>query len=159
MGYLAVSKGFLQPICEAHEFTTDDFQEDTIDVEDRRALRVGPDAYDASGAASIATVKLGDTWYMFYVGFRTWESVEGYDNVIRTVDRTLNLATSTNGTRWAKHPDNPLPVSLNDPGIVGSVAAQAIGGRIHVWVADTYPDLGKSAVGYFLYEPAAPDHP
>ena len=60
--------------------------------------------------------------------------------------------TSTDGgVTWEKDPTNPQPVELTTPGQLGSVGAQVVGSRIHLWIGDNYD--GASGIGYFYYEP------
>jgi hypothetical protein len=109
--------------------------------------------YDAAGVSAADVVELDGVSYMFYVGFEGWAQQSG--TVITTVHQTVNLATSTDGETWDKHPDNPLPIDIDDAGQVKSIGARAVGSRIHLWVTDQYPELGgQQAVGYFLYEPS-----
>ena len=123
------------------------------DIMDSPVLEAGPEAYDQAGIADASVVKVGDTYYMFYIGFEDWEDIDG--GARKASIKTLNLATSTSGISWQKHPDNPLPVHLaiepDDPD-VSAVAAQVVGDRIHLWVTDKYGD--SDAVGYYLFNPA-----
>ena len=92
---------------------------------------------------------------MFYTGFSEWvdgpdENGDGFADYISGTNKSLMLATSTDdGESWIRDPNNPL--TLTTSGVVGDIAAQVIGDRIHLWVIDDYD--GQSAVGYFLYEP------
>jgi hypothetical protein len=145
-----------QNVCQMYKFEADQLQT-SFTPSGEPVLRAGPDAYDAAGMASAAVVELDGTYYMFYVGFEAWRSYGTYQS---SVNSRLSLATSTDGVRWEKSPDNPLPVNLTSPeGMVSNVAAQVVGDRIHLWVTDYYADLGASAVGYYLFEPSGPVHP
>ena len=57
---------------------------------------------------------------------------------------------------WQKDPSNPQPIQLTTPGQLGSVGAQVVGSRIHLWVGDNYE--GTSGIGYFYYEPGIEPH-
>jgi beta-fructofuranosidase len=64
------------------------------------ALRPGPrGAWDESAVWTGSVIRSSGTWHMFYTGVR---SEEGF-----TVQR-VGSATSTDLTRWRKHPANPL---------------------------------------------------
>ncbi|MBX2803684.1 MAG: hypothetical protein KTR31_38765 [Myxococcales bacterium] len=157
IGYIAAnaSNG-----CHAFRFDADALAPDAINVRPRQALETRSNTrYDAAGATSVATVVLGETHYMFYTGFSGWVPVKTNPNFRRTNDTTLAVATSETGVRWTRDEDNPVPISLNEPGRVGTIGAQAINGRVHVWVTDFYPDLKQKGVGYFLYEPDSDAHP
>lgn len=154
LGWLGGAKG-LENVCEIFAFQGASL-EDGFDFDDEPILEAGPDPYDRSGMAGAAVVLYGDTWYMFYIGFRDWKSYATYQT---TVDHSFAMATSTDGVNWEKSPDNPLPVALTEPGYVNGVAAQVVGSRIHLWITDWYEDLGQSAVGYYLYEPEIEPHP
>jgi hypothetical protein len=123
-------------------------------VYDEPALRAGPEPYDVAAITTAAVVKLEDTLYMFYVGAETWGTL----GAARTPQRTtLNLATSTTGISWTKHPGNPLAVDLGGRKELDSVAAQVVGDTIHLWVTDNYAasptDPANVAVGYYLFKP------
>ena len=120
-------------------------------------LRAGPEYYDVAAITTAAVVKYGDTLYMFYIGAEAWETVLG--GARKPVRETLNLATSTTGITWTKHPGNPLNVDLGGRKELGNVAAQVVGDTIHLWLTDNYadPTIGeaeRSAVGYYLFNPA-----
>ena len=119
------------------------------------ALRAGPEFYDIAAITTAAVVKLGDTLYMFYVGAEAWESIMGGARV--PVRSTLNVATSTTGITWTKHPGNPLTVDLGDRKQLSGVAAQVVGDTIHLWITDNYAESGsdesRRAVGYYLFTP------
>lgn len=153
-GYIAAAKAdeamFGEAACHMYAMTGVDAKTWIIDESDP-VFEAGAD-YDSKGFTSATVVELDGTLYMFYIGFTTWEEQEGYQSAR---NMTLNLATSTDdGENWTRDPDNPLPISSS--GIVGNVAAQVIGERIHLWVTDDYD--GKQAVGYFLYEPKIDEH-
>lgn len=120
------------------------------------ALQAGPELYDRSGMAAAAVVEFDGTWYMFYVGFESWENMGTY---ISSKTHSLNLATSTDGVHWTKSPDNPFPVNLSADKVVSAVGAQVVGERIHLWVTDYYDSVGGYAVGYYYYEPDVEPHP
>lgn len=153
-GYLGGQPPSGRNVCQIYAFQGDDI-EDGLDLERDVVLRAGPEDYDAAGMASAATVLYDDTWYMFYVGFESWVDQGTYQT---SLNHSLNLATSTDGVTWEKHPDNPMPIALTEPGVIGEVAAQLVGSRIHLWITDEYEDIDQSAVGYYLFEPDIPDH-
>lgn len=145
--------------CEAYGFEADELETGSLEVGDSAAVRAGPQPYDRSGVLSTATVELNGAFYLFYVGFETWvpAKVPGFVVAAHT---SLALATSDDGVSWAKAAEeNPLPVNLTSPGQIRTVAAQAIGERIHVWVTDEYPELGQRGIGYYLYDPGIEPHP
>ncbi len=146
-GYMAATGSAEDDSCQIYPAHSDDLSSWTL--LDRPVLEELDD-YDASGAVSADIVRLGDTYYLFYVGFEEWEDHIGYRT---SKTHSVNLATSKNGISWTKYEGNPLPVSRNDEGLVGAVAAQVVGDRIHLWVTDYYPALDRSAVGYYLFEP------
>lgn len=119
------------------------------------ALLAGPELYDRAAITTAAVVKLGDTLYMFYVGAEAWETIMGGARV--PIRSTLNVATSTTGISWTKHPGNPLAVDLGDKKELSSVAAQVVGDTIHLWLTDNYAEAGsedyRRAVGYYLFKP------
>lgn len=98
---------------------------------------------------------------MFYVGFGEWEEHPG-ETYITSKHQYLGWARSTDGLHWEKEPE-PIPIhkdALSGTGEVGSVAAVAVGSRIHLWVTDTYTLEGQGEVdgiGYFLFDPARRD--
>ena len=105
-------------------------------------------------------MKLGNVWYMFYAGIYDWERI-GNTNFVAPYDTTLNIATSTDGLTWTKSEDNPITqvALVRNPSIIGNIAAQVVGPRIHLWIDDYYDSEGTSAIGYFIYEPNIPVHP
>ncbi len=108
---------------------------------------------DGMGMTSAAVVEYEGILYMFYVGFDSWTEDQA-NNVRSATNTTLNLATSfDSGLTWNRAANNPLPVNLTTPAAIGSVGAQVVGERIHVWVGDYYEDLDSAAIGYFYYEP------
>ena len=116
----------------------------------------GGDDYDVYGMTGASVVEFNDVLYMFYIGAEAWETVLG--GARKPVRETLNLATSTTGITWTKHPGNPLNVDLGGRKELGSVAAQVVGDTIHLWLTDNYadPTIGeaeRSAVGYYLFNP------
>ena len=120
---------------------------DTWIIDDNAPVFEAGGEYDRMGIASASIVELNGIQYMFYTGFTDWTEFDGYRSA---TNLTVNLATSTDeGQTWTRDPNNPLPLSTS--GVASNVAAQVIGERIHLWVTDVYD--GKSAVGYFLYEP------
>lgn len=152
-GYMAAKSAFDDEACQIYPAQSDDLS--TWTLLDRPVIEGNEDTYDNMGAIGADIVTLDGTDYLFYVGFAEWESHITY----RTASNArLSLATSDNGISWDKHGDNPLPVGRTDEGRVSAVAAQVVGERIHLWVTDYYPDLDRSAVGYFLYEPGVPVH-
>ena len=121
-------------------------------------LAAGPEPYDAAGMASAAPFQVNGTWYMFYVGFADW-GVSPDNTLVFSQQHSLNLATSPDGRTWTKHPGNPLPVALTDPGVIRQVAAQVVGDQVLLWITDFYEGIGENAVGYYLFEPTGPVHP
>ncbi|TVQ91070.1 MAG: hypothetical protein EA397_11280 [Deltaproteobacteria bacterium] len=113
--------------------------------------------YEERGFTNAAVVEFEGVEYMFYLGFEEW--VRG-DQVLSAVNTNFALATSVDGGHtWHKDPGNPFPVNLTSPGRLSAIGAQVVGERIHLWITDHYEELGRSAVGYFLYEPNIDDHP
>ncbi len=152
------NEGGTSNTCEVFGFDGPDL--DQIERGRQPLLRAGPGREDKAGIQSAAVVKFEGTWYMFYVGFRDWQPIPG-TNFISPLDSTLNIATSSDGKNWEKSADNPfLAVSnVTGPAVLGNVAAQVVGSRIHLWIDDYYDEVGGSAVGYFLYEPGIDPHP
>lgn len=112
--------------------------------------------YDTAGIAGAAIAQLDGVYYMFYIGFEEWVQGNGY---VSSLHHHLNLATSTDGFTWTKSPDNPLPVSLTQEGLISAVGAEVIGNRIHLWITDHYDSEGGQAIGYYLFEPTIDPHP
>lgn len=123
---------------------------DDLRPEPEPLLRAGPEEYDSAGIVSAAQVQVGDAFLMFYVGAARQE-----DDLL--VDRTLNLATSTDGEAWIKLDTNPLPVEAQVDGEISGVTAAVVDDRIHLWLEDTYSSV--PALGYFIYEPGILLHP
>jgi len=124
------------------------------DIMDEPVIEAGPESYDQQGISDASVVKAGDTYYMFYVGFSDWEDIGG--GARSPKQSTLNLATSRSGISWEKHPANPLPVHLTSDREITAVAAQVLGGQVHLWVTDNYASSGDTrhtAVGYYLIDP------
>jgi hypothetical protein len=147
-------------ICEVYYYGGPDLQNIRPD-NDAPVLRAGQGVHDQKGVANAAVVELDGTWYMFYVGINEWQPVPG-TNFVMPLNTTVNLATSPDGLDWTKSEDNPiLEVSVvqDTPFRIGTIAAQTVGPRIHLWIDDYYPDLDTNAVGYFLYEPGIEPHP
>jgi predicted GH43/DUF377 family glycosyl hydrolase len=148
-GYIAAAKAEEAMLGGAacHIYAMNGLDADTWIIDESKPVFEASASYDIKGFTSASVVELDETLYMFYIGFTAWQVYDGYQSA---QNMTLNLATSTDdGETWTRDPNNPLPIS--DSGIVSNVAAQVIGGRIHLWVTDIYD--GKQAVGYFLYEP------
>ncbi len=127
----------------------------------RPLLPAGQGIHDEMGASDAAVVQLDGTWYMFYVGIHRWQPIDG-TNFVYAYNTSVNLATSADGVTWTKSDDNPiLQLSVLDetPYRIGSIAAQVVGPRVHLWIDDYYPDLDATAVGYFLFEPDVSPHP
>jgi hypothetical protein len=122
---------------------------------DDPVLTAGPESYDQAGITAASVVKLGDTFYMFYIGAGGWEDIIGGARV--PVSQTLNLATSATGISWTKHSGNPISVHLTSAKELDGVAAQVVGDTIHLWVTDNYAEPTatsvRAAVGYYLYTP------
>ena len=143
-------------ICQVYAYGGADLA--TMKPEGQVVLPAGPDPYDIEGIGSASVVKLNATYYMFYTGIAGWEPIPD-TNFISPSETQLGIATSPDGVVWTKSPQNPIEqLSLVKPGRISNVAAQVVGPRIHLWITDTYEDLGASAVGYFLYEPDKPYH-
>jgi hypothetical protein len=153
VGYLAGGPA-MENICEIYGFRGHDMDATTLDL--KPTLKAGPERYDQSGMTSAASVEFEGQHYLFYGGFEEWTS---NGNVLTATNHNLNLATSSDGYSWTKSPDNPLPVMADRPGEIMGVAAQVVGKRIHLWITDYYPELGDSAVGYFIFEPGIEAHP
>jgi hypothetical protein len=158
-GYINGGRAAQNDVCEVYTYAGNDIFEIRPD-NDAPVLAAGPGAYDRKGVASAAVVKLGETWYMFYSGIRDWEPIPN-TNFVAAYDTKLSLATSPDGVNWTKSEDNPIDeISLvRGPSVIGNIAAQVVGPRIHLWIDDYYEDIDASAVGYFLYEPDIPPHP
>ena len=139
------------PAC--HVYSMDALSVDNWLMNDNHpVLRGEQGTYDAGGVASAAVVELDDVLYMFYLGFEQWTEDPFIEGVISGSVMSLNLATSTDGgVTWVKDPANPIPVNRTEPGEMTAVGAQVVGSRIHFWLTDDYE--GRSAVGYFYYEP------
>ncbi len=124
------------------------------DLYDDPVLEAGPEGYDAAAISSASVVKYDGTYYMFYVGAEDWVDIGG--SARSPEHQTLNLATSSTGISWTKHPDNPLAIHLTDEKEVDAVAAQVVGDSIHLWITDNYAEPGdpaRDAVGYYIYRP------
>ena len=114
-------------------------------------LEAGEDGeWDDQGMISLAIAALGESRYMFYVGFGDWEEHPGYRS---SKDMYLGWATRGSGG-WVKARD-PLPLNQTRDGRITAVAAVTVGPRIHLWITDEYD--GVQAVGYFLYDPDRED--
>lgn len=157
-GYINGGRGADSDLCEVYTYAGPDVLS-LVPDNDAPILPAGPGAYDRKGVSSAAVVKLGETWYMFYAGIRDWEPIPG-TNFVAAYDTTLNLATSPDGVTWTKSEDNPIEqlALQRRPSVIGNIAAQVVGSRIHLWIDDYYEEVGSSAVGYFLYEPDVPKH-
>jgi hypothetical protein len=153
-GYINGGEGAAAQECAVYGYGGPDLQ--TITASPEVILPAGP-GWDLMGVASAAVVKFDETYYMFYVGFRDWQPTADQD-FIMPLDTQLGMATSADGIHWDKAPENPIAdIALTqDPSVVGTVAAQVVGRRIHLWIDDHYDEVGASAVGYFLYEPDGP---
>lgn len=124
-------------------------------------LRAGEaDNWDDEGFTSLTSAVLNDQTYIFYVGFGDWEDFDTY-RVVRGA--RLGMAKLGDDGTVDRRP-NPVPLgTLGDQaGNVRSVAAQAVGERILLWITDTYEDENGdpiSGVGYYIFEPGrqAPD--
>lgn len=155
-GWMAGHRPGLQH-CQIYAFEVDD-PVGGIDLAEPTAqpevvLGAGPEAYDAGGMSSASVVQVGALHYLFYVGFAGFEDLGG--GLFASDTPTLNLAVSADGRAWRKFEGNPLPVHLTeDPAITG-VAAQALDGRVQLWVTDHYDAVGGQAVGYYRFDPEA----
>jgi hypothetical protein len=159
-GYIGGGRGAGDDKCEIYYYGGPDLGS-LRPENDAPILPAGQGIHDEKGTSSAAVVKLEDTWYMFYVGINRWEPIPG-TNFVAPFNTSLNLATSPDGLNWTKYEDNPiLEVSVVDspPYTIGTVAAQVVGPRIHLWIDDYYPEIDSNAVGYFLFEPDIEPHP
>lgn len=149
-GYLAAGRSTWagsSDTCDVYLATSDDMAEWALS--DAPVLAAG-EWYDRAGIAAAAVVQLEGTWYLFYVGFERWIDYDGYQ---ASDKHHLALATSPDGVHWTKHPDNPLPLALTEPGVISAVGAEVVGSRIQLWITDYYEALGTHAVGTYLFEP------
>lgn len=148
--YLAGFDDALTRHCDMWRVRTDDL--DDWDPDNSLVLRSGASgAWDDEGFLSASTVEHDGVQYLFYVGFGTW-----IDNGTSrsAANSFLGLAVShDDGTTWDKVSEDPLPVNLTEDGNVATVAARVVGSRIHLWIGDTYSELGTGAVGYYLFLP------
>jgi len=154
-GYMAGHRPGDQ-LCQIYGFSSPDPAQG-IELDGSRnaptvVLGAGPEAYDRGGVTAAASVEIDGMHYLFYVGFAEWEEID--DELFTSRRHTLNVATSPDGDDWTKHLDNPLPVHLTEERVISGVAAQAVGGRVHLWVTDRYDELDAHAVGYYLFDPA-----
>ncbi len=107
--------------------------------------------WDDEGFLDAAYVELDGVGYLFYVGFGAW--VEDPDTTVRYASESyVGLAVRTD-TGWSRVRKNPIPIHLVEDGQVDSVAARAVGNRIHLWVGQYHPDLDMNGIGLFVYEP------
>jgi len=158
-GYLAgAPQGSSSNVCQVYRFTGQSLDaSDSFAFESEPTLAAGPEGYDQAGMAALAITKWSDNQYfMFYIGFREWVTGNGYQSSSK---HTLNMATSSDGEHWTKSPNNPLPINRMPQGVVSDVAVQNVGGLIHIWVTDYYEDLGKQAVGYYVFDPDIAAYP
>jgi len=126
-------------------------------IDDAAPVLGSGEPYDMKGVTAASVVELDGVHYMFYVGFEEWYQAGGTSGLISAQKLSLNLATSSDdGVSWQKDPSNPQPIQLTTPGQLGSVGAQVVGSRIHLWVGDNYE--GTSGIGYFYYEPGIEPH-
>ena len=115
---------------------------------ERQMIPAGPpNSWYDEGFISTSVVELDGTWYMFFVGFGTWEVNVGYQT---SSEMFLGWATSSDGDLWEVQEDR-IPINQTPKGEVGAVAANRVGDRIHLWVTDTWGT--ESGVGYFLFDP------
>ncbi len=131
--------------CEVYRLSASDpntWQPDTEVV-----LQAEPDSWYKMGFGDLSIADLDGTWYMFFVGFGSWEVNDGY---LTTQEMFLGWASSPDGSSWTVNPD-PIPINQTEVGEVGSVAAHRVDDRIHLWVTDVWNE--ESGVGYFLYDP------
>lgn len=104
--------------------------------------------WDDEGFISLAIAELKGTRYMFYVGFSDWEDHGTYRSAMHPF---LGMAVNEGG-EWVRQ-GGIVPIHNTEDGAVSAVAARTVGSRIHLWITDDYE--GKSAVGYFLFDPEA----
>lgn len=161
LGYINGGQGATSDLCEVYGYGGPSL--DDISASPQVLLPAGP-GWDRKGASSAAVVKFDDTFYMFYVGFNEWVQDPNDPDFINPYDQQLGIATSPDGITWTKDEANPYrDVALvNEPAVLGSVAAQVVGRRIHLWIGDAYLDYvapGETepadvyGIGYYLYEP------
>ncbi len=158
-GYIGGSQG-LSDVCEIYTYGGPDLNNMSADNA-TVILPGGQGVHDEKGVAGAAVVKLGETYYMFYVGINRWEPIPN-TNFVAPYNTTVNVATSPDGINWTKSVDNPiieLSVTQDQPYTIGNIAAQVVGPRIHLWIDDYYPEEDSNAVGYFFYEPDIAPHP
>jgi hypothetical protein len=148
-GYKGYVAGYDTPDgpCAIYSLSSPDGQSWTMDTQ--RVLAAGaPNTWYDQGFISTSIAQLGDTWYMFFVGFGDWENHGTYKS---SKNMYLGWATAEGQpTHWQVQPDR-IPIHQTPLGEVGAVAAHRVGNRIHLWVSDVWD--GESGIGYFLYDP------
>lgn len=159
LGYITGGRGIASTTCQIYAYQGDDLN--SIEPLPEPVLKAGPEAYDREGQAAAAVVKFEGTYYMFYTGIPEWRQSQADPDFINPYNTSLNIATSEDGLNWVKSEGNPITeiALMTDPMVIGNVAAQVVGPRIHLWIDDYYEDVGTTAVGYFLYEPDIKPHP
>ncbi|MFH1468137.1 MAG: hypothetical protein ABIO70_27370 [Pseudomonadota bacterium] len=146
-GYVAGYDTF-DGACGMYSLSSTDGETWHMDTEP--VLQEGPaNSWYDQGFISTSTAKLGDTWYLFFVGFGDWEQYQGYQS---SKNMFLGWATSPTQGDWQIQRDR-IPIHQTAVGEVGSVAAVRVGSRIHLWVTDNWG--GTTGVGYFLFDPYA----
>ncbi len=118
--------------------------------------------WDDQGIASMAIAELNGKRYLFYTAFSRWTcqpSGQTTDEAAfcpplteyRSGDRAFfGYAVEKDG-QWIRK--GQVPLETTNAGEMGSVAAQTVGSRIHLWITDNYG--GQAAIGYFLFDPEA----
>lgn len=118
--------------------------------------------WDDQGISSMAIAELNGTRYLFYSAFGRWicqpsgwtsddHTSCSLDDDFQTADGTyFGYAVEKDG-QWVRQGQIPLHVDAD--GKVGTVAAHAVGTRIHLWINDRYGDA--NGIGYFLFDPDA----
>lgn len=148
-GYIAGNTGSNNqglPSCEV--FQLDGGGPDNWQASSVKVLGLGAQGqWDDSGVASMDIAWLGDTAYLFYVGFGDWNNFGTY---VSAKDVYLGWAVSSDGSNWEKAGIIPLN-NPDRPGEVSAVNAHTVGKRIHIWLTDQYDE--GTGVGLFLFDP------
>ena len=135
-----------------YRYTTDD----PLSWRTAGQLELAPgkrDDFDDQGFLSAAVAELDGVKYLFYVGFGRWEE-EPATGIRISRDSFVGLATSRDGGEtWEREGTEPLPIHVAEEGAVSAITAQVVGSRILLWVTDSYPELGVTGVGSFVYTP------
>lgn len=148
-GYKGYVAGYATPDgpCAMYSLSSTDGESWSMDTQ--MVLPAGQQGswYD-EGYIGTSIAQLGDTWYLFFVGFGAWESFGTYKS---SKNMYLGWATAEGQpANWQVQPER-IPINQTSEGEVGAVAAHRVGNRIHLWVSDTWD--GESGIGYFLFDP------